>query len=118
MDVTIPDKAYFTIGEVSRLLKLETYVIRYWESEFKATVKPIRTGADQRRYRKKDVEELLLIRQLLHEEGFTIAGARKRLQQLKKDAGAKSSEEPTIQSNLEKLIHIKKELQELKNLLD
>ena len=57
MKVSIPDKSYFRIGEVSRLLGVEPYVIRYWESEFK-TVRPIRTRSDQRLYRHKDIEEL------------------------------------------------------------
>ena len=71
MTVSIPDKSYFRIGEVSRLLGVQPYVIRYWETEFK-TVKPIRTRSDQRLYRHKDVEELLMIRKLLYEENFTI----------------------------------------------
>jgi DNA-binding transcriptional MerR regulator len=78
MNVSIPDKSYFRIGEVSRLLGVQPYVIRYWESEFK-TVRPIRTRSDQRLYRHKDVEELLMIRQLLYDENFTINGARKQL---------------------------------------
>jgi DNA-binding transcriptional MerR regulator len=78
MNVSIPDKSYFRIGEVSRLLGVQPYVIRYWESEFK-TVRPIRTRSDQRLYRHKDVEELLTIRQLLYDENFTINGARKQL---------------------------------------
>ena len=78
MDGSIPDKSYFRIGEVSRLLNVQSYVIRYWESEFK-TVRPIRTRSDQRLYRRRDVEELLLIKKLLYEEKFTINGARKQL---------------------------------------
>lgn len=82
MTVSIPDKSYFRIGEVSRLLGVQSYVIRYWETEFK-TVKPIRTRSDQRLYRHKDVEELLMIRKLLYEENFTINGARKQLHKLR-----------------------------------
>lgn len=82
MDVSIPDKSYFRIGEVSRLLGVQTYVIRYWESEFK-TVRPIRTRSDQRLYRRRDVEELLAIRKLLYEEKFTINGARKQLHRMR-----------------------------------
>jgi DNA-binding transcriptional MerR regulator len=82
MDVSIPDKSYFRIGEVSRLLGVQPYVIRYWESEFK-TVRPIRTRSDQRLYRHKDVEELLTIRQLLYDENFTINGARKQLRKVR-----------------------------------
>lgn len=114
MNATIPDKAYFRIGEVSKILGIETYVVRYWESEFKS-IKPIRTGADQRRYRKKDVEELLLIKRLLYEEGFTIAGAKKRLQDLKREAETEPENCSSI--DLKQLIDIKRGLQELKNLI-
>ncbi|MFB3925964.1 MAG: MerR family transcriptional regulator [Syntrophales bacterium] len=109
MDSAIPDKVYFRIGEVSRILGVEPYVVRYWESEFK-TIKPVRTGADQRRYRKKDVEELLLVKKLLYEEGFTIAGARKRLGELKKNGSGGN--------DLDRLIDIKKGLQELRKMID
>ncbi len=87
MDVSIPDKSYFRIGEVSRLLGVQPYVIRYWESEFKS-VRPIRTRSDQRLYRHKDVQELLMIRQLLYDENFTINGARKRLVKLRGEEAA------------------------------
>jgi DNA-binding transcriptional MerR regulator len=86
MDGSIPDKSYFRIGEVSRLLHVQPYVIRYWESEFK-TVKPIRTRSDQRLYRHRDVEELLLIRELLYKENFTINGARKQLRKIRGEEG-------------------------------
>jgi DNA-binding transcriptional MerR regulator len=82
MDESIPDKSYFRIGEVGRLLKVQPYVVRYWESEFK-TVRPIRTRSDQRLYRRRDVEELMLIRKLLYEENFTINGARKQLRKMR-----------------------------------
>ncbi len=76
----IPDKQYFKIGEVSGLTKLEPYVLRYWETEFKM-IRPVRFGSNQRMYRRKDVETLLEIKKLLYDEGFTIAGARKKLLQ-------------------------------------
>jgi len=119
VDFTIPDKPYFTIGEVSRILELETYVIRYWESEFKS-IKPIRTGADQRRYRKKDLEELLLIKKLLYEEGFTIAGARKKLLHIKKENSPLQTElnyRGSCDDIIDKLGDLKKGLQELKDLI-
>ncbi len=78
MDASIPDKVYFRIGEVSKILGVEPYVVRYWESEFKA-VKPVRTRSDQRLYRRRDVEMLLTIKQLLYVDHFTIAGAKRRL---------------------------------------
>lgn len=73
----IPDKVYFRIGEVSELVGVESHVLRYWEGEF--ALKPTRTPSGQRRYRREDVEFLLKVRRLLHEQGFTIAGARKAL---------------------------------------
>ncbi len=76
----IPDKQYFKIGEVSALTKLEPYVLRYWETEFKM-IRPVRFGSNQRMYRRKDVETILEIKKLLYDEGFTIAGARKKLLQ-------------------------------------
>lgn len=82
MDGSIPDKSYFRIGEVSRLLGVQPYVIRYWETEFK-TIRPVRTRSDQRLYRRRDVEELMTIRKLLYEENFTINGARKQLRRLR-----------------------------------
>jgi DNA-binding transcriptional MerR regulator len=75
----IPEKNYFRIGEVSRILDVQPYVIRYWESEFRS-VRPVRTRSDQRLYRRRDVEELVAIKKLLYEERFTINGARKQLQ--------------------------------------
>jgi hypothetical protein len=81
MEKPIPDKSFFRIGEVSKLLGVQPYVIRYWESEFN-TVRPVRTRSDQRLYRHRDVEELLLIRRLLYEENFTINGARKQLRRI------------------------------------
>ena len=78
----IPEKSYFRIGEVSKLLGVAPYVVRYWESEFKS-VKPIRAKSDQRLYRKKDVAELMAIKKLLYDEKYTINGARKRLAEIK-----------------------------------
>lgn len=76
---TLPDKLYFRIGEVAELVGVEAHVLRYWEQEFR--LRPHRSQAGQRLYRKQDVARFLRVRQLLHEEGFTIAGARKLLQE-------------------------------------
>lgn len=75
----IPDKLYFKIGEVSDLLGVEPYVLRYWESEF-AVLSPKKSGTGHRLYRRKDVELLLRIKHLLYEKRFTIEGARQSLQ--------------------------------------
>ena len=75
----IPDKLYFRIGEVSSLLGVETYVLRYWETEF-PSLAPKKSGTGHRLYRRKDVELLLRIKHLLYEKRFTIEGARQSLQ--------------------------------------
>src|ERR1700676_2438785 len=74
----IPDKLYFKIGEVSDLLGVEPYVLRYWQTEF-ATLSPKKSGTGHRLYRRKDVELLLRIKHLLYEKRFTIEGARQAL---------------------------------------
>ena len=74
----IPDKLYFRIGEVARLLDLPTYVLRFWETRF-PQLKPNKGGTGQRLYRRRDVEAALRIRVLLYDEGYTIPGARQFL---------------------------------------
>jgi DNA-binding transcriptional MerR regulator len=81
----IPDKLYFKIGEVSQLVGVEPYVLRYWESEFPG-LSPRKSNTGQRMFRRKDVEMLLNIKQLLYEKKFTIEGARKALKSGKVDA--------------------------------
>jgi DNA-binding transcriptional MerR regulator len=75
----IPDKLYFKIGEVSDLLGVEPYVLRYWETEFSA-LSPKKSGTGHRLYRRKDVALLLRIKYLLYEKKFTLEGARQSLQ--------------------------------------
>lgn len=78
--VNIPDKLYFRIGEVSDLVGVKPYVLRYWESEFQ-DIHPTKSKSGQRLYRRRDVEVLMAIKSLLYEERFTINGARKRLKE-------------------------------------
>ncbi len=75
----IPDKLFFKIGEVAQLTGTKPHVLRYWESEFKM-LRPAKGESGQRIYRRKDVELIFSIKQLLYEENFTIAGAKKQLQ--------------------------------------
>lgn len=75
---TGPNKEFFRIGEVGRLTGLEPHVIRYWETEF-SQIRPYKTGSKQRLYGKKEIETILFVKRLLYEEGYTIAGAKKRL---------------------------------------
>ena len=109
MAVSIPDKAYFRIGEVSKILGVAPYVIRYWETEFK-TVRPIRASSAQRLYRKKDVEELLVIKGLLYTDKFTISGAIKHLAETREKAAAADGE-------WNRLAAIKKGLLEIRNVI-
>jgi len=79
MTAQIPNKLYFKIGEVAAIVDVKTHVLRYWESEFSA-IKPVKSNANQRLYRRKDIETALLIKDLLYRQGFTISGARKKIQ--------------------------------------
>jgi DNA-binding transcriptional MerR regulator len=79
MERQIPNKLFFKIGEVCEITDTQPYVLRYWESEFPALA-PAKNSSGQRIYRRKDIETVLRIKQLLYEEGFTIAGAKKRLE--------------------------------------
>ena len=87
MDKAIPNKLFFKIGEVCEITDTQPYVLRYWESEFPALA-PAKNSSGQRIYRRKDIETVLRIKQLLYEEGFTIAGAKKRLEQELSGRGA------------------------------
>jgi DNA-binding transcriptional MerR regulator len=82
----IPDKNLYRIGEVSRITDTKPFVLRYWETEF-PTLQPVKSPSGHRLYRRKDVDTVLLIKRLLYDEGFTIAGARRHLRD--------SSEGPT-----------------------
>jgi len=76
----LPDRLYFKIGEVARLVGVKPYVLRYWETEF-SVVRPGKTRSKHRLYRRKDVETLLEIRRLLYAERYTIEGAKRRLRE-------------------------------------
>lgn len=80
MDVQIPDKLYFKIGEVAELTGVKPHVLRYWESEF-ASFRPAKSRTQQRLYRRKDIELVLRLKDLLYNRGFTIAGARQQLRE-------------------------------------
>ena len=86
--VRIPeDRRYFRIGEASRIIGVEPYVLRYWESEF-PQIRPQRAVSNQRTYQRKDLETLLEIKRLLYDEKMTIEGAKQRLKQ---DKGGKAT---------------------------
>src|ERR1700745_4198873 len=75
----LPPKLYFRIGEVDELVGVVAHVLRYWEREFRS-IRPTKSAKGQRVYSRRDVENLMRVRALLYSEGFTIAGAKKKLQ--------------------------------------
>jgi DNA-binding transcriptional MerR regulator len=108
-ELKIPDKLYFKIGEVSSIVGLPAYVLRFWETEFKK-INPKRTPSGQRLYRKGDVELILLIKDLLHVKKYTIPGAKKYLAALDREKRKKTE---TIT-----LDEIRLELKRIRDLLD
>lgn len=108
--VEIPDKIFFSIGEVSTLTGLKAHVIRYWETEF-PTLRPQKRSDGRRVYRRQDVELILRIKDLLYREKFTIAGARRRL------AGRGRTDETDV-SPAGVLDDVKRELTELADELE
>lgn len=123
----LPDKLYFKIGEVAKLVGVKPYVLRYWETEF-PMIRPGKTRSRHRLYRRRDVEALLEIKRLLHNERYTIEGAKRRLK-----GGARSSTPPPPPAPPEPrpqlalplgertyrnaLVRVRQELQELYELL-
>ena len=102
--IEIPGKKYFRIGEVSELLQLEPHVIRYWESEFHS-IRPTKSNTGHRVYRRKDVELLVRIKELLHHERYSIKGAKRKLQEERSNSGASS-----MQSKTPSQVQLKQEL--------
>lgn len=107
----IPDKLFFRIGEVSRITGVPTSVLRFWENQF-GRIRPKRTEAGQRRYRKSDVELILTIKHLLYDRRFTIKGARQYLQT------ATDQAPPPPPTDKELLHQVFAELKALRDLLD
>jgi len=121
----VPKKLYYKIGEVCEIVGVEAHVLRFWEAEFPA-LSPPKSKSGQRTYRPKDIEILLKIRKLLYEDGFTIAGARKKLSardsvpsadQSPAKSGSVGSPKKPLRSN-EKLQEVKTELENILTLLD
>lgn len=114
-EVLIPDKLYFRIGEVATLCHLPAYVLRFWESEF-PQLKPVKSSTGQRMYRKRDVESVLRIKQLLYEQGFTISGARQQLRTESKTDKTQTAI-PFPATSAAEIRHIRQGLREILNLL-
>ena len=106
--IELPDKLYFKVGEVSNLLEVPAYVLRFWETEFKR-INPKRTSSGQRLYRKSDIELISKIKYLLYEKKFTIQGAK---QHLKTETAAKREKTGKIT-----LDEIRSELESIRDLV-
>ncbi|MGA2369762.1 MAG: MerR family transcriptional regulator [Candidatus Korobacteraceae bacterium] len=115
-DPVIPDKLYFRIGEVSRLCRLPAYVLRFWETEF-PQLKPVKSSTGQRMYRQRDVENVLRIKKLLYDEGYTIAGARQQLKDESKTTRQQSGLPFPKQNSADKLKKVRQGLQEILGIL-
>jgi DNA-binding transcriptional MerR regulator len=115
------DRLYYRIGEVSRITGLKPHVLRYWESEFKV-IKPHKGGSLQRLYRRKDLDLILKIKKLLYEEGFTIAGAKKKIRDVErlenKQLKLKLVENKSNGKDHELLASVKEELKGIKRMLE
>jgi DNA-binding transcriptional MerR regulator len=113
--VVVPDKLYFRIGEVARLCGLPPYVLRFWETEF-PQLKPTKGSTGQRMYRKREVEHALRIKQLLYDEGYTIAGARQQMKDEVRPA-RKQSALPFASGPVPGLEKVRNELQQILRIL-
>jgi DNA-binding transcriptional MerR regulator len=113
-----PEKLFYKIGEVAKMVDVEPYVLRYWETEF--NIKLSKSKNKQRLYQRKDIDQVEKIKRLLYDERFTIEGAKKKLRERKK---TKNSEDHQLKLDLKdsvtpkKLLEIKQEIENLlKNL--
>jgi DNA-binding transcriptional MerR regulator len=105
----LPDKQYYRIGEVAEITKVKPYVLRFWETEFKAMAPP-KSRSKQRMYRKKEIETILQIKELLYERGFTIKGARRRLAALARGDQPRQSAADQLRTIRTELLSIAEEL--------
>lgn len=110
------DKMYYTPQEVAKALGIETYVLRYWETQF-PFLNPERTKVGWRRYRKEDISKVILIKKLLYDEHFTIKGAKQRLDEMKQDGQLDLNTAFEESRKRDALEEIKSELEALLSLL-
>jgi DNA-binding transcriptional MerR regulator len=115
------ERLYYRIGEVSRITGLKPHVLRYWESEFRV-IRPHKEGSLQRLYRRKDLDLILKIKRLLYEDGFTIAGAKKKIRDLEKlenkQTKMKWAEQGSNGKAHEFLIAVREELKGIRKMLE
>ena len=112
----IPDKFHFKIGEVSRILGVKPYVLRFWETEFRIT--PAKNRSQHRVYKRQEVETLLEIKRLLYEERFTIEGARVKLKEQLKDRQKQLKLDLAENPYRATLRQVKKDLARIKAILE
>ena len=117
MEKPILEKLYFKISEVSEITGLEPSILRYWENEF-SDIRPKRTDTNQRLYRREDLDKILLLKRLLYEERFTIAGAKKKLDERNRTE-KKQLELDLSEKKYQKIIkEVKRELKQIRKLLE
>jgi DNA-binding transcriptional MerR regulator len=125
---SLSEKTYYRIGEVAKITRVKPYVLRFWESEFNV-ISPPKSRSKQRMYRKKDIETILTIKDLLYRQGFTIKGARARLADIAREerraeaqqglpAQTAQAAQPLPPTQGQILVEIRAELEELRALLD
>ena len=105
--IEIPNKRYFTIGEVSKITEIKTHILRYWEKEFEV-LDPIKRNGNRRYYTQNDILTILKINDLISSHGFTIEGAKQKLLSISNSSNA---ENPT-------LLLLKKDIQKIRDVLD
>src|SRR5687768_18544494 len=109
----LPDRLFFRIGEAAELVGVEPHVLRYWESEF--GLQPERSTSGQRLYRRNDIARFLRIRRLLHDEGFTIAGARKALHDGSSDPVSSPLDTERLQQAMERIRSVRDRIATLRD---
>jgi DNA-binding transcriptional MerR regulator len=114
-----PVKLYYRIGEVAEIVGVEPHVLRYWETEFRS-IRPQKSRKGQRIYSRRDVEKLLRVKDLLYTQGFTIAGARKRLREGSAEARPAAVEDPrkTVTRFRQTLLDVRRDVVAFLNELD
>jgi DNA-binding transcriptional MerR regulator len=112
----IPDKFYFKIGEVSEILGVQPYVVRFWETEFHLT--PAKNRSKHRVYKRQELDTLIEIKRLLYEERFTIEGAQKKLKQQVKDKGKQLRLNWEEKGHKALLQRVKKDLAKIREMLE
>lgn len=117
MDVRIPEKLFFRIGEVADLAGVKPHVLRYWESEF-GSFRPTKSRNQQRLYRQRDVELVLRLKDLLYNQGYTIAGAKKKLRERIAEDGLQLGLPLTTANERRLLEEVRRDLRRLRKSLD